>query len=123
MIEALIRRWYDELWNPWNIHVLSELAAPSLTFRGSLGAALSGHDQVMAYIGGVHAAFPDFHNEVIGLFPGAADANQAVAHLRYAGTHRGVFRGIEPTGASFTYEALVRFTAREGLLIDVQPLG
>ena len=123
MTETLIRRWYDAMWNPWDVHELARIAAPSITFRGSLGPSLAGHDQVMAYMGMVHAAFPDFHNEVAALFTSPERPDEVVAHLRYTGTHRGVFRGIEPTGKAFTYEALVRFTARDGLLVDVQALG
>ena len=123
MIKDLIRAWYDKLWNPWDVYALEAIAAPSIHFRGSLGATLKGHDQVMAYMGMVSSAFPDFHNAIVAVFAAPDRPDEAVAHLRYTGTHRGVFRGIEPTGNAFTYEALVRFTARDGLLVDVQALG
>lgn len=55
-------------------------------------------------------ALPDEELEVLHL---AADGDLVAAHLRLTGTHRGVFRGIPPTGRALTAEVfdLVRFDA------------
>src|ERR1700739_492152 len=33
---ALVRRYYDELWNRWNFHLIPELLAPDFRFGGSV---------------------------------------------------------------------------------------
>lgn len=119
-VRALIDRWYAELWNAWDTSVVGALVAPDCALRGSLGTELRGPDGVAAYVGKVHAAFPDFHNEVLEVF---GDGDAAVARLRYTGTHQGHFEGTEPSGKAFAYEGLARFEARGGKLIAVTVYG
>ena len=45
----LIRRFYDEMWNPWNFAKADELLAPDISFRGSLGSEHKGRDAFRAY--------------------------------------------------------------------------
>jgi len=54
------------------------------------------------------AALPDTEVDVLHL---AADGDLVAAHLRLRGTHRGVLRGIPPTGRALSAELfdLVRF--------------
>ncbi len=55
-------------------------------------------------------SLPDEEIEVLHL---VVDGDLVAAHLRLTGTHRGVFRGIPPTGRTLTAELfdLVRFDA------------
>ena len=40
--KTVIRRFYDELWNQWNLATADEIVAPDVSFRGSLGRASPG---------------------------------------------------------------------------------
>jgi hypothetical protein len=57
---AVIRRFYDELWNECNLAVAEEIVASDVRFRGSLGTSLVGIDAFKGYVAQVRAAFPDW---------------------------------------------------------------
>lgn len=56
--EAVVRRFYEELWNEWRLDVVAEIVAPNIRFRGSLGSTLVGRDEFKRYVETVRAAFP-----------------------------------------------------------------
>ena len=35
--KAIIRRYYEDLWNRWDLAIADELIAADIAFRGSLG--------------------------------------------------------------------------------------
>jgi hypothetical protein len=59
---AIVRRFYDEIWNNWRVEVADEIVSPVVRFRGSLGIAVSGRDAFKPYVEGFRTAFPDWHN-------------------------------------------------------------
>jgi steroid delta-isomerase-like uncharacterized protein len=99
----LVRRYYDELWNRWNFNLIEELLSPDFRFRGSIGVMARGHRAFRDYVAMIRAAFPDFHNHVESML---AEENQAVARLRYTGTHRGKLFGVEPAGKYICYSGV-----------------
>jgi steroid delta-isomerase-like uncharacterized protein len=97
---AVIRRFYDELWNQWNLDVANEILAPDVRFRGSLGTTLAGVDAVKGYVEQVRTAFPDFQNQVDDLI---AEDDKIVTRMTWTGTHSGELFGIAATGRRVTY--------------------
>src|ERR1043166_6803913 len=97
--KALVRRYYDEVWNRWDFSLADELIAESISFRGSLGVSVSGRREFKEYMRTVQRAFPDFHNRIEELI---AEGDKVVARLTYTGTHQGALFGIEPTGKKIT---------------------
>jgi predicted ester cyclase len=61
---AVVRRFYDELWNRWELGVADEILAPDVRFRGSLGTNVAGTEAFKDYVEQVRRAFPDWHNRV-----------------------------------------------------------
>ena len=62
--EAVIERFYHELWNRWNLTVADEIVSEDVRFRGSLGSTLEGRESFKGYVETVRAAFPDWHNRI-----------------------------------------------------------
>ena len=62
--KAIVRRYYHDLWNSWNFNSASELIAPDIAFRGSLGVTVRGRVEFLNYVRSVRTAFPDFHNSI-----------------------------------------------------------
>jgi SnoaL-like polyketide cyclase len=60
---AVVRRFYNELWNQWRLDLIDELLSPELRFRGSRGSTLTGRDAFRRYVEETRAAFPDCHNQ------------------------------------------------------------
>jgi steroid delta-isomerase-like uncharacterized protein len=117
---ALVRRWYEELWNGWNLDVAAELVDPALSFRGSLGVVLRGIPALQDYVRSVREAFPDFHNRIDELI---AEHDKVVARMTYSGTHRGPLHGFAPSGRRVSYAGVAIFRIRSGRICEGWVLG
>lgn len=117
---AVIRRFYEELWNRWDVAVAEEILAPELRFRGSLGTAIEGRPAFVSYVHRIREAFPDWHNQIDELI--AAD-ERVVARLTWTGTHRGVLLGIPPTGRTVTYVGAAFFRVCAGKIQEGWVVG
>ena len=116
----LIRRFFDEMWNPWNFAKADELLAPDIVFKGTLGDELRGRDAFRAYMRKVQSAFPDFHNSVIQI---TAEDDRVVARTFYRGTHRGEIFGLAPTGIEIGYAGAAFFRIQREQAIEGWVLG
>ena len=117
---ALIRRFYEELWNRWDLAVAREVVAPDIRFRGSLGTTVEGLDAFVGYVEQIHAAFPDWHNQIDELI--TVD-DRVVARMTWTGTHRGSLLGIPPSGRAVTYVGAAFFRVREGKIREAWVVG
>jgi steroid delta-isomerase-like uncharacterized protein len=118
--KAVVRRWYAEIWNRWDLEVVDEIVAPELVFRGSLGTAVSGRDGLRRYMGQVRAAFPDFHNQIDAL---VAEGELVAARLTYSGTHAGELFGIAPTRRRIEYAGAAFFRLADRQVVEGWVLG
>ena len=55
---ALVRRFYDELWNEWRLDLADELLAESVRFRGSLGFECEDREAFKGYVEAVRGRLP-----------------------------------------------------------------
>jgi len=118
--KAVIRRYYDELWNRWNAEAVGELIAPDIEFRGSIGRTAHGIEEFRGYVAQIRGAFPDFHNEIEELI---AEGDRVAARLTYSGTHRGAIFGTAATGKRIRYDGIAIFTIRGGKIARAFILG
>jgi steroid delta-isomerase-like uncharacterized protein len=118
--KSLVRRYYDEMWNRWNLSLADDLIGEGLAFRGSLGVSVQGREAFKDYMRAVHQAFPDFHNRIEEL---VAEDDKVVARLTYTGTHRGELFGIGPTGERVTYAGVAIFRIEAGRITEGWVLG
>jgi predicted ester cyclase len=100
-----------------NAHIEAEavnhdVAATVATFRHpryevpALGAIVDGAEAVNGLVTGLIAAFPDFYLHKTALHH-ADDA--VIAEVRFGGTQRGVWAGIEPTGNKMEVQSVLIF--------------
>jgi steroid delta-isomerase-like uncharacterized protein len=118
--KSLVRRYYEAMWNRWDLSLADDLLGEGLTFRGSLGVAVQGRDGFREYVRAVRRAFPDFHNRIEEL---VAEGDKVVARLTYTGTHRGALFGIGPTGKRVTYAGVAVFRIEAGCITEGWVLG
>lgn len=118
--EVVIRRFYEELWNAWRLDVATEIVAPDVRFRGSLGSSLVGRENFLAYVERVRDAFPDWHNRVDEI---VASNDRVVTRMTWSGTHRGQLGEIEPTDAHVEYGGAAFFRLTEGVIDDAWVVG
>ena len=118
--KSLVRRYYEEMWNRWELALVDELLAEGITFRGSLGVTVQGRAGFRDYVGAVRRAFPDFENHVEELL---AEGDSVVARLTYVGTHQGELFGIGPTGKRVSYAGVAIFRIESGRIVEGWVLG
>jgi steroid delta-isomerase-like uncharacterized protein len=118
--KQLVRRFFDEMWNPWDFAKADELLDENIVFRGTLGSELKGRDAFRAYMRKVQSAFPDFHNAIVQL---TAEDDRVVARTMYRGTHRGEIFGVAPTGKEISYAGAAFFRMAGGKIIHGWVLG
>jgi steroid delta-isomerase-like uncharacterized protein len=114
--EALVRRYYDEMWNRWDLSIAEDILAPDVRFRGSLGTATVDIRGFCRYARSVWLGFPDFTNQITEMI---AESNVVTARLTFTGTHRGDVLGIGATGRTISYEGIAWFRIEGGLLAEI----
>ncbi len=118
--KALVRRYYEQLWNRWDFALADQIIAQDIAFRGSLGIAVRGREGFQQYMRTVRAAFPDFQNHIQEL---VAEGDKVVARLAYRGTHRGELFGIRATGKQVSYAGVAIFRIADGKILEGWVLG
>lgn len=116
----LVRRYYEALWNRWDLALAEELIAESVVFRGSLGTSVQGREGFKEYMRTVRRAFPDFHNRIEELI---AENDRVAARLTYTGTHQGEVLGIAPTGRRVSYAGVALFRVVDNRIAEGWVLG
>jgi steroid delta-isomerase-like uncharacterized protein len=116
----IVRRYYHDLWNKWDLGIANELIATDLVFRGSLGVNTRGLEGFKEYVQLVRQAFPDFSNSIEELI---GEEDKVVARLTYRATHRGELFGIAPTGRHVTYSGVAIFRIAGGKIVEGWVLG
>jgi predicted ester cyclase len=108
--QLVIRRYFEELFNQGQLHVIDELLHPNYVNHSPSPGLPSGRDGLRIVVPALRAAFPDLSYSLEELVVGR-DAVATRTTMR--GTHRGDFFGLAPTGRSFSVQQLTieRFEA------------
>lgn len=116
--KALIRRWFEEVWNQGNSRVIDELLTEETVIHGLVDG------------GGnpVHGiqAFKDFHTQFRGAFPDIqvtvedtiAEGDKVVARCSVSGRHSGPHLGFEATNASVQFEGVAIIRVVDGKFLE-----
>jgi predicted ester cyclase len=118
--EAVVRRFYDELWNRWGLEVADEVVSETVEFRGSLGKWARGRNAFKAYVEALRRAFPDWRNEIDEM---VAAGDRVAVRMTWSGTHEGTIDGIEPTGARVEYCGAAFFLIKSGVIEKAWVVG
>ena len=118
--EAVVRRFYEELWNHWNLSVANDILAPDVHFRGTLGTSGIGLDHFKAYFEQSRKAVPDLHAQIDEVII-AGDV--IVVRLTWSATHSGELFGIPATGRRYSYVGVGIFHLRAGKIQDAWIVG
>lgn len=110
-VEAVVRRWYDDLWNKGRLEVVEELAAPDGVLHAQ-GDRLS-REEARQRFAAMRAAFSDFDFVIDQL---AVQGDLAVVRWHVHLTHVGSWMGEPPTGRRFMIEGSSWIRVENGLL-------
>ena len=118
--QGLIGRFYDDMWNQFDMAVFADVLDPDIKFRGSLGQEKVGYAEFGDYVDFVQRFSPDFHNTVLTTI---TEDNRTFARLSYTGTHQGEVFGVQPTRRAFEYAGAAVFSFNEHRISEVWVLG
>lgn len=98
--KAVVRRWFEELWNKGNLSVADEIFAPTYAHHDpSTPDFERGPESEKKRATLYRTAFPDLRLTIEDLI---AEGETVMARWSCRGTHKGDLSGIAPTGKQFT---------------------
>jgi steroid delta-isomerase-like uncharacterized protein len=112
--EAIVRRFFEELWNEGDLRVADELVAADHVHDVG-GEELRGPDGVKGAVTWLRTAFPDLRFEIDNLI---SDGDQAAVRWTASGTHLGPFADVPPTGRRVEWTGSDWFRLHRGRIID-----
>jgi steroid delta-isomerase-like uncharacterized protein len=112
--KRVIRRYYEDLQNKWDLSLVDEIIAPNAVLRASFGV-INGRGDVIDYFTRFHAAFPDFYNDLHAVI---AEGDEVAVHLTVTGTHAGEFCGVAPTGKRIAFSGIALHRIADGQMAE-----
>ena len=115
--KALVRRFYEEVWNKGNLDAAYEIFAHDYV-RHDLrpSDAPPGPEGQKLIAGMFRTAFPDVHLNVQFM---VAEADTVVARWTMEGTHQGAWADIPPTGKRMSFAGINIFRLSEGKVVEI----
>lgn len=104
--KALVRRWFEEVWNKGRIAAIDEMMASDGVAHG-LGRDIHGPDAFKQFHATFRNAFPNMHIHLDDLI---AEEEKVAFSYTATGTHQGPLMTLAPTGKSsrFTGMGIIR---------------
>jgi steroid delta-isomerase-like uncharacterized protein len=114
---AIVRRWFEEVWNQKRSTTIRELFAPDCITHGAheAGGDVRGPEGFEVFQARLVGAFPDIRIDVQDCF-GAGDK----VAVRWIATmhHNGIGLGMEPSGAEITISGMGIARLAEGKITE-----
>ena len=112
--KALVRRWYDALWNRVDLDAAEEILSADfvehLTHEHERGI-----EELKEFITIYRTAFPDMQATVEKI---VAEADMVAVLWTSRGTHQGEFMGFAPTGREVTFMGMRLFRIAENKIVE-----
>ena len=115
----LLRRAVKERWNDGNYDDLEEFITHDFMIHfAAPGEQIRGIEGVRQFYRELRQAFPDIHFTIDSQI---AEADKVVTQWTARGTHKGVFRGIQPTGRKFSMTSIDIDRFVDGKVVECWP--
>lgn len=103
--KAVVRRFFEEVWNQGKEDVVDEIFAPTVLFNGQSIT----REALKRALAGRRVAFTDIH---VTVEDQVAEGEKVSTRRTWRATHRGPYRGVAPTGKQVTWTqiSVVRFS-------------
>jgi steroid delta-isomerase-like uncharacterized protein len=118
--EALVHRWFEELFNRGDLSVVDEILAADVDYHGPPSLTpqdVSGPADIGEYAAVYRTAFPDLQYTVESV---ERVGDRVLVEWSATGTHRSDLFGIESTGEVFTVSGIDVFTVEDGRITEVR---
>ena len=116
--KALMRRWFDEVWDKGNANAIGELATEDVIIHGlndTSGSTISNLAEFRSYHNQLRSAFPDI---VVKVDDVIAEGDLVAARCRVFGSHSGELSGVAPTNAPVDFKGMVFIRVSDGKIVE-----
>lgn len=114
--KALVRRWFDEVWNNRRIDLAREMIRDDVVAFGlAEGGNAVTFDGFRSFYTRFVGAFPDIRITVDDVI---ADGDRTACRLRGVGTHTGPELGVAPTGKRVAFTAIIWTRWADGKMVE-----
>lgn len=114
--EAVVVRWWDELWSNGDLAVADELHTPDFTDHDPAAPGFGpGPDGMKEKVRAFRAAIPDLRFTIETT---VSSEDHVVTYWRCRGTHEGELMGIDPTGTRIEVEGISIFRLESGRIAE-----
>ena len=109
--KAIVRRFFEEVWNQQKENVIDEIFASTVVFNGQSIT----RDALKKALAGRRGAFSDIH---VTVDDQVAEGEKVSTRRTWRATHQGLYRGVAPTGkqVTWTQTSIVRFS--QGRIVE-----
>jgi len=112
--KALVRRWFEEVWNKGRADAIGEMLMPDAAVHG-LGVPAKGPEGFKPFHAAFRDAYPDVH---VVLDDVIAEGDLVAARWTAKATHRGAGLGFPATGRPVTITGMVFIRVRDGKIVE-----
>jgi len=116
--KAILRRWFEEVWNRGRTDVIDELLAKDAVIHGlqdANGQAVAGY-----------AAYENFHRQFRGAFPNiavsiddmVAEGDKVAARCSVAAKHTGGTLGFDATHSDVEFDGMTIVVIKDGKIAE-----
>ena len=110
---VVLRLWYDELWDKWNLSAADELLSDDYGLHLPGVPTAFDRNATKQVVAMFSASFPDLKHTVDEI---VAEGDTVAARWTVRGTHRGEFQGIPASGKQVTLSGITVHHLKDGKL-------
>lgn len=115
--KAVVRRWFEEVWNRGSEAAIDELFARSGIAHG-LGdseADVHGPPEFKPFVANIRGSIPDTHISVDDIL---AEGDRVAVRVTLEGTHSGQGLGVAPTGRRVRIQGVIIVRVVNGQIVE-----
>lgn len=114
--KALVKRFFEEVWNQHRIEILEELLTDDFVWHEPYNPDdLCGIDRARQFFEEQFTAFPDYSTTIEDLL---GEGDRIALRWLGTGTHRGVLKGLQPTGNTIAIPGISILHCRDGKIAE-----
>jgi serine phosphatase RsbU (regulator of sigma subunit)/predicted ester cyclase len=113
--EALVRRYFEEVWAKGNVAAVDEFMAPNYVEHTVPPGSPPGRDALKQRVAMYHEAFPDVRRVLHDLL---AQGDRVAYRWSASGTHLGEWAGIPPTGLHMATRGITIYRIAGGRCVE-----
>ena len=115
--KAIVRRWFEEVWNQGREETIDELFAPHAVGYGlgDTDVTTRGPAEFKIFANNLRGALPDIHMKIEDTI---AEGDKVTVRISVEGTHKGAQLGVAPTGRRIRIAGIVVVRIANGQIVE-----